>query len=147
MSGPRKLAALFFCFCLIQAAILPAVHSDDRGRSARSERGRDDKRRPKPAPSLAPTRKPTATPAPAPTPKPTVTPAPAPAPTPVPAPARAIDGAALYNQFCSGCHGNGKKGSPATTIQSAINRNVGGMGSMSPRELTSAQIQAISTAP
>ena len=55
-----------------------------------------------------------------------------------------IDGDALYTQYCSGCHGNGKKGSSATTIQNAINSNRGGMGSLS--FLTSAQITAISTA-
>jgi len=54
----------------------------------------------------------------------------------------AIDGAALYTQYCNGCHGSGKKGSSATSIQNAINSNRGGMGSLS---LTSAQIQAIAT--
>lgn len=56
-----------------------------------------------------------------------------------------IDGAALYTQYCSGCHGNSKKGSSATNIQNAISRNTGGMGSLS--NLTSAQIAAISAAP
>jgi len=55
----------------------------------------------------------------------------------------AIDGAALYTQYCNGCHGSGKKGSSATSIQNAINSNRGGMGSLS--GLTSEQIQAIAT--
>jgi hypothetical protein len=56
-----------------------------------------------------------------------------------------IDGAALYTQYCSGCHGNSKKGKSATAIQNAINGNVGGMGSLS--ALTPAQVAAISAAP
>ncbi len=56
-----------------------------------------------------------------------------------------IDGAALYTQYCSSCHGTSKKGSSASSIQTAINNNVGGMGSLS--FLTSAQIAAISAAP
>jgi hypothetical protein len=56
-----------------------------------------------------------------------------------------IDGAALYNQYCSGCHGTSKKGQPASMIQSAITANMGQMGSLS--FLTAAQILAISTAP
>ena len=56
-----------------------------------------------------------------------------------------IDGAALYTQYCSGCHGNGKKGSSASAIQNAINSNRGGMGSLS--SLTPAQVAAISAAP
>ena len=56
-----------------------------------------------------------------------------------------LDGAALYTQYCSGCHGNSKKGSSASSTQSAISSNRGGMGSLS--NLTTAQIQAISAAP
>ncbi len=56
----------------------------------------------------------------------------------------AIDGAALYTQYCTGCHGNGKKGSSANAIQGAINGDAGGMSSLS--WLTPAQIQAISAA-
>ena len=56
-----------------------------------------------------------------------------------------IDGAALYTQYCSGCHGNGKKGKSVSAIQSAISSNRGGMGSLS--SLTLEQITAISTAP
>jgi len=56
-----------------------------------------------------------------------------------------IDGAALYTQYCSGCHGNGKKGKSASAIQTAINNNTGGMGSLS--NLTAAQVAAISAAP
>jgi mono/diheme cytochrome c family protein len=56
-----------------------------------------------------------------------------------------LDGAALYTQYCAGCHGSGKKGRPAATTQSAINSNTGGMGSLS--FLTSAQLAAIAAAP
>ncbi len=75
-------------------------------------------------------------------PKPTPTPAPVPSPVPV-----SIDGAALYNSNCSGCHGplasSSKRGSSASTIQGAIN----GVGSMSGmKSLTAAQVQAIATA-
>lgn len=59
-----------------------------------------------------------------------------------------IDGVALYNGNCASCHGtlaNSKvKGASATTIQSAINRNKGGMGYLS--TLSSTQIQAIADA-
>ena len=54
-----------------------------------------------------------------------------------------IDGAALYTQYCSGCHRNGQQGASATSIQNAINSDRGGMGSLS--GLTSEQIQAIAT--
>lgn len=56
-----------------------------------------------------------------------------------------IDGAALYTQYCANCHGNGKKGKSASAIQTAINNNTGGMGSLS--GLTAAQVAAISAAP
>ncbi len=56
-----------------------------------------------------------------------------------------LDGTALYNQYCSGCHGNGKKGASASATRSAISSNKGGMGSLS--NLTTAQLQAISSAP
>jgi hypothetical protein len=58
-----------------------------------------------------------------------------------------IDGAALYTQYCSGCHGNAKKGSSATAIQGAIDSNRGGMGSTALRALTPAQVAAIAAAP
>ncbi|MGB8930291.1 MAG: cytochrome c [Anaeromyxobacteraceae bacterium] len=56
-----------------------------------------------------------------------------------------IDGAALYTQYCAGCHGTSKKGSTATAIQGAIDTNRGGMGFLS--FLTPAQVAAISAAP
>jgi mono/diheme cytochrome c family protein len=56
-----------------------------------------------------------------------------------------LDGAALYTQYCSGCHGNSKKGSSASNIASAIASNRGGMGSLS--SLTAAQLAAIAAAP
>jgi len=55
------------------------------------------------------------------------------------------DGAALYTQYCNRCHGSGRKGSPASRIQGAINSDLGGMGSLS--FLTPAQIAAIAAAP
>jgi len=58
-----------------------------------------------------------------------------------------IDGAALYATYCSGCHGNSRKGSSASTIQRAINNNTGGMGTAALRALTPAQIAAIAAAP
>jgi len=56
-----------------------------------------------------------------------------------------LDGAALYTQYCAGCHGTSKKGKSAATTQSAISNNIGGMGSLS--FLTSAQLAAIAAAP
>jgi mono/diheme cytochrome c family protein len=65
--------------------------------------------------------------------------------TPVPVP---TDGAGLYSTYCAGCHGtlasSGVRGFSASIIQSAINRNTGGMGSLS--TLTAAQLQLISIA-
>ncbi len=58
-----------------------------------------------------------------------------------------IDGAALYSTYCAGCHGNSKKGSSAASIQSAIDGNVGGMGSAALRALTPEQVAAIAAAP
>lgn len=56
-------------------------------------------------------------------------------------------GAALYIQYCAGCHGplatSAKLGRTATQIQNAIN-SVGAMGSLS--TLTTPQVQAIATA-
>ena len=52
-----------------------------------------------------------------------------------------IDGAALYTQYCSGCHGTSKKGSSASVIQAAIDSNRGGMGSL--KLLTPEQVAAI----
>jgi cytochrome c len=56
-----------------------------------------------------------------------------------------LDGAALYTQYCAGCHGSSKKGKSASSTQSAINNNTGGMGSLS--SLSSAQLAAIAAAP
>ncbi len=58
-----------------------------------------------------------------------------------------IDGAALYTQYCAGCHGNSKKGSSASSTLAAINNNTGGMGSAALRALTPAQLAAIAAAP
>jgi mono/diheme cytochrome c family protein len=62
--------------------------------------------------------------------------------------APALDGAALYTQNCSGCHGplatSSKRMRTAAQIQAAISSNTGGMSFLS--ALTAAQIQAIATA-
>jgi mono/diheme cytochrome c family protein len=69
------------------------------------------------------------------------TPAPTPTPTPV------TNGATLYASNCSGCHGalasSTKAGATAARIQTAINGNIGGMGSLT--VLTSTQVSAIAT--
>ena len=98
--------------------------------------------KPTPAPTPAPTPKPTPAPTPAPTPKPTPAPTPAPTPKPTPAPTPAPAKTwALYNASCAGCHGSSKQGASASTTQSAINNNLGGMGFL--KTLTSAQVTAL----
>jgi secreted trypsin-like serine protease len=57
----------------------------------------------------------------------------------------AIDGATLYDQNCSSCHGDEKKGSSADDIQRAIDNDKGGMGQLN--FLTPDQIAAIAAAP
>jgi len=63
-------------------------------------------------------------------------------------PPAAPDGVALYNNNCSGCHGelatSSKAGSTAADIQAAIDNNLGGMGMFS--SLTTAEVQAIADA-
>ena len=60
----------------------------------------------------------------------------------------ALNGAQLYADNCSGCHGalpvSEKLGASAAEIQTAIDLNVGGMGFLS--FLTPAEVQAISDA-
>ncbi|MFL5262515.1 MAG: c-type cytochrome [Anaeromyxobacteraceae bacterium] len=67
---------------------------------------------------------------------------------PPPPPPPAIDGAALYTQSCSGCHGalatSSKRGVTSAQIQAAIAANRGGMGSLS--GLSTAQVDAIAAA-
>ncbi len=90
---------------------------------------------PKPTVAPTPTPRPTATPAPTATPRPTATPAPTatprptatPAPTPTPAPVKTWT---LYTQYCAGCHGTSKRTASVSATQSAINSNLGGMGSV-----------------
>lgn len=66
---------------------------------------------------------------------------------PAPPPAQ-LDGAALYDANCSGCHGSlgssSKSGITTVRLQNAISGKVGGMGSLS--SLTTAEQQAIVTA-
>jgi len=57
----------------------------------------------------------------------------------------ALDGMALYNSNCSGCHGTSKLGKTATAIQGAISANTGGMGYLGTL-LKSAEIAAIASA-
>lgn len=59
-------------------------------------------------------------------------------------PAAGEDGAALYTQYCTSCHGDKKKGTSAAAIQDAIDKDVGKMGSL--KSLTPAQIAAIAAA-
>jgi len=54
----------------------------------------------------------------------------------------ALDGAALYNDNCSMCHGQGKRGASAAKTSSAIQNNTGGMGML--KNLTQEEINAIS---
>ena len=63
------------------------------------------------------------------------------------APPVVLDGQALYNQYCSGCHGTSKQGKTVTATQNAITANIGGMGFLS--TLSAAQLNAIAatTAP
>src|SRR5919108_147255 len=107
---------------IVSAGFADSDRDDDRdhGRKWRKERKERRDRDNKPAPAPTPT----------------------PAPTPAPAPAPALDGAALYTQNCAMCHGQGMRGKSASSIQSAINNNVGGMGFL--KSLSPAQIDAIS---
>ena len=54
-----------------------------------------------------------------------------------------LDGRALYNQYCSGCHATGKLGKPVATIQKAL-ASIGAMAHL--KTLTLEQITAISAA-
>ena len=73
-------------------------------------------------------------------------------PTPLPPPTGSVppptDGVALYSQNCASCHGglanSDKQGSSAALIQSAIDSNTGGMGSLG--DLNTQQIQTIAAA-
>ncbi|MBW4056738.1 MAG: hypothetical protein HIU83_15330 [Proteobacteria bacterium] len=60
--------------------------------------------------------------------------------TTVPVPV--LDGAALYNTHCNGCHGTSKRGKSVSAIQGAIASDRGGMGSLS--SLTIDELTAIS---
>jgi cytochrome c5 len=65
------------------------------------------------------------------------------------APGSGIDGAALYAAKCEGCHGAispifNNNAKTASRIQSAIDTNKGGMGSLA--TLTAAEVQAIAAA-
>jgi mono/diheme cytochrome c family protein len=66
-------------------------------------------------------------------------------PTPLPPP---TDGVALYSQNCASCHGglanSDKQGTSAALIQSAIDSNTGGMGSLG--ALNTQQVQTIAAA-
>ncbi len=74
------------------------------------------------------------------------TPMPTPTPTPGPTPPPTTNGATLYANNCSGCHGalatSSKRGRTAAQITSAISS----VGQMSGLSLTSAQISAIASA-
>jgi len=157
MTKTLKMAAVFMALAIAQTSVIPTVYADDdHGNKSRKEqkekKDQEERERrhhrdskptpaPAPAPTPAPVPKPTPVPTPAPAPAPVPAPAPAPKPTPAPAPAPApVKTWALYNQYCSGCHGSGKQGASASSIQSAINSNKGGMGSI---KLTAAQLSAL----
>lgn len=57
-------------------------------------------------------------------------------------PVQVLDGAALYNANCTGCHGTSKRGKSVSATQGAIATDRGGMGSLS--TLTIAELTAIS---
>jgi mono/diheme cytochrome c family protein len=69
-------------------------------------------------------------------------------PAPTPLASGSVDGASLYQVNCANCHGaiatSAVKGATASSIQTAVNGNWGGMGYLS--ALTIAQIQAIAKA-
>ncbi len=69
-------------------------------------------------------------------------------PPPPPPPPTPLDGPALYQLHCAGCHGSlaqtAKPNRTASSITGSINLNVGGMGSLS--SLSQAEIQAIAQA-
>jgi mono/diheme cytochrome c family protein len=73
-------------------------------------------------------------------------------PTPLPPPTDGVppptDGVALYSQNCASCHGglanSDKQGTSAALIQSAIDSNTGGMGSLG--ALNTQQVQTIAAA-
>ncbi|HEY3490169.1 MAG TPA: cytochrome c [Candidatus Deferrimicrobiaceae bacterium] len=121
---------------VISAGFADSEKDDLYGRKERKEHTYRPTTKP-PVPAPAP--KPTPAPVPAPAPKPTPAPTPTPAPVPAPAPA---PGAALYTQYCAGCHGTSKRSSSVALIQAGIAGNIGGMGYLS--LLTPAQILAIS---
>lgn len=56
--------------------------------------------------------------------------------------APALDGVALYNANCAGCHGTSKRGKSLAAIQGAIASNRGGMSFLS--TLSVAELTAIS---
>ena len=164
-SKSKKFVSVSAISCFLVAGLVSASFADDGRGDDRGERGdRKHHVRPTPRPTATPaptaTPRPTATPAPTATPRPTATPAPTPTPTPrptatpaptatprptatpVPTPTPApVKTWALYNANCSGCHGSSKQGASASTIQSAINNNLGGMGSLS--RLSAAQLTSL----
>lgn len=60
------------------------------------------------------------------------------------------DGVALYGNLCAGCHGDlansEVSGASSASVQSAIDNNVGNMGTSTLRALTTEQVQAIADA-
>ena len=136
----KRLLAVLICVHFAQFGTIAGAATNESDTSAPGgstyERDKDSGHVPSPVP------KPSMTPTPMPTPAPTMAPTPTPTPRPTATPTPALDGAALYNTYCSGCHGTSKRGSSASAIQSAINSNKGGMGFLN--TLTPAQLNAIS---
>jgi mono/diheme cytochrome c family protein len=114
MANSIKMAVLFLALAIAQTAAIPSGYSDDENESGNNQRRKTQQSDDNNVVNT---------------------------PAPTTGTTSSSDGTALYNQYCAGCHGAGKRGSSASAIQSAINSNKGGMGSL--KSLTAAQITAI----
>ena len=143
MKKITKALALVICVTMASAGLAVTSFADSKSekdkqshQNSYQKKNDDHKVTPAPKPTPVPP-KPTPVP-PTPTPVPP-TPTPVP-PTPTPTPTPPAQTWAMYNQYCSGCHGTSKQGKSAATIQNAIN-SLSAMSSL--KSLTSAQVAAI----
>lgn len=147
MTKSMKMVALFLALTIAQTAVISSGYADDDSagdvnkHTVLKKHDSEKERRhhtstdsngvktfvPNPVKTITPTPIQTYTPTPLPT-LPT---------TPAPAPAKTW---ALYNQYCSGCHGTSKQGASAALIQTGIN-SISAMSSL--KSLSAAQIAAI----
>ena len=118
-----KLSTLLITIAVIQAAAIPSGFADTIQKKQKSIQTLTNAK----APALA-------KPAPAAQPAPGAATAAAPIPP-------AQYGGMIYNSICAACHGQAKRGIPASAIEKAIKSNTGGMGSF--KYLTPDQIKAI----